>query len=74
MKIEEVKKKYKNEWVLVEVLEEDELGNPTRVKVLAHSKNRDDLYKLLNRTKGKYTYQFYTGKIPRKGYAVAFHG
>jgi len=47
MRIEEVKKKYKDEWVLVEILKEDELGNPIEVKVLAHSKARDDTYKAL---------------------------
>lgn len=72
MKIEDVKKKYKNEWVLVEVLAEDELGDPTKVKVISHSKNRDDLDKPLKKAQKKYTYQFYTGKIPKKGYAVAF--
>ena len=72
MKIEEVKKKYKDEWVLVEILKEDELGNPIKVKVLAHSKVRDDTYKALKDVKDKYTYHFYTGEIPKKGYAVAF--
>jgi hypothetical protein len=73
LKIEEIRRKYKDEWVLVEILDEDELGNPRKAKVIAHSKNRDDLYRALKGTRAKYTYQFYTGRIPRKGYAVAFH-
>jgi len=28
----------------------------------------------LKRIKGKYVSTFYTGKIPKKGYAVAFYG
>jgi hypothetical protein len=72
LKIEEVKKKYKDEWVLAEILCEDELGNPTKIKVIAHSKNKDDLDKAFKKAQKKYTYQFYTGKIPKKGYAVAF--
>jgi len=72
MRIEELKKKYKDEWVLVEILKEDELGNPIEVKVLAHSKARDDTYKALKDAKDKYTYHFYTGEIPKEGYAVAF--
>jgi hypothetical protein len=72
MKIEEIKKRYKDEWVLVEVLEEDELGQPTEVEVIIHSKARDEIYETLKETKTKYTYQFYTGEIPKKGYAVAF--
>lgn len=73
MKINEIKKKYKDEWVVAEILREDELGKPIEVKVLAHSKSRDDTYKALRKTKDKYTYHFYTGEIPKKGYAVAFY-
>lgn len=73
MKIEEIKKRYKEEWVLVEVLEEDELGQPTEVELIAHSKARDEVYDALKETKMKYTCQFYTGEIPKKGYAVAFN-
>ncbi len=73
MSIEEVKREYKNEWVLVEVLEEDELNRPTRVRLITHSKNRDEIYEALNKNK-RYTFHFYTGEIPKKGYAVAFYG
>jgi hypothetical protein len=73
MRIKEIEKKYRNEWVLAEVLKEDELGEPIEVKVIAHSKNRDDTYAAMKKAKGKYTYHFYTGKIPQKGYAVAFY-
>lgn len=72
MKIEEIKGKYKDEWVLVEVLAEDEIGEPTEVELIAHSKSRDEIYEVLKETKTRYTYQFYTGEIPKKGYAVAF--
>lgn len=64
--IEEIKKKFKNEWVLVEVLEEDELGRTMSGKVIAHGKNRDETYAALKETKGKYTFHFYTGEIPKK--------
>ncbi|ODS33711.1 MAG: hypothetical protein SCARUB_01147 [Candidatus Scalindua rubra] len=73
MKVKEIEKKYRDEWVLAEVLKEDELGEPTELKVIAHSKNRDDTYAAMRKAKGKYTYHFYTGKIPLKGYAVAFY-
>ncbi|MCL0050757.1 hypothetical protein M1N22_02785 [Dehalococcoidia bacterium] len=72
-KIEEIKKRYSNEWVLVEVIEEDELGQPIDVELVAHSKSRDEIYDALMEMKTKYTYQFYTGDIPKKGYAVAFY-
>jgi len=73
MKINKIKKKYKDEWVVAEILKEDDLGKPTDAKVLAHSKSRDDTYKALKKAKDKYTYHFYTGEIPKKGYAVAFY-
>ncbi len=34
MKIEELKKRYKDEWVLVEVLAEDELREPVEVELI----------------------------------------
>ncbi len=73
MNLEEIKQKYKDEWVLVEVLKEDDKGKPIEVRLIAHSKNRDDIYDKLKDTKGIDTYQFYTGEIPKKGYAVAFY-
>ncbi len=72
MNLQEVKKKYKDEWVLVEVLEEDKSGNPIDVRLLKHSKNRDETYAAMKKFAERYTYHFYTGDIPDKGYAVAF--
>lgn len=73
MNINEIKQKYQDEWILAEILEEDELGRPIQVNVLAHSKNRDETYKAMKATKSKYTYHFYSGEIPQEGYAVAFY-
>ena len=73
MTIEEIREKYKNQWVLVEVLEEDELQRPVKVKLITHSKTRDEIYEALREYKG-YTSHFYTGRIPREGYVVAFYG
>ncbi|MGB3457730.1 MAG: hypothetical protein WBB08_00230 [Halobacteriota archaeon] len=73
MKIEEIKKRYKDEWVLVEVLAEDELREPVEVELIAHSKSRNDTYEAMRKTKAKDIAHFYTGKIPKKGYAVAFY-
>lgn len=75
MQIEELKKQYKDEWVLVEVLEEDELNRPTNVRLIAHSKNRDDIYEKLETIENmRHIATFYTGEIPEKGYAVAYFG
>lgn len=73
MKIEEVKEKYKDEWVLIKVLKTDELNRPIEGEVLFHSKNRDEVYAKMKEVKG-HTYTLYTGEIPKEGYAVAFDG
>ena len=71
--IEEIKKKFKDEWVLMEVFEKDELGQTTRGKVIVHSKNRDETYAAMRKkNRGIHTLHFYAGEIPKKGYAVAF--
>ena len=72
MNIEEIKEKYKDEWVLIEVTEVDGLGRPLKGNVIAHSKTRDDTYEAMKHTNAKDIAHFYTGKIPKKGYAVAF--
>ena len=72
MKIEDVRKKYPDQWVLVEVTKIDRMGNIIGGKVIANSKNRDDTYKKMKETKARDIAHFYTGEIPQKGYAVAF--
>lgn len=51
MKLSEIKKKFKREWVLLEVLKENELGETIEARVLAHSKDRDEVYKVLSKVK-----------------------
>lgn len=64
MKIEEVKKKYKNKWVLAEVLKESELNEPLEVKPIVISDNQDDAYDAISKVpKGKVSAIIYTGKI-----------
>ena len=41
---DEIKRQYEDEWVLVEVIDEDEKGIPIRVELIAHSKVRDEIY------------------------------
>lgn len=63
MKITTLKRKFPNEWVLAEVLKEDELHQVLEVKPLVHSKNRDEVYDgLLNLKKGQHVMTLYTGK------------
>lgn len=71
MNVEEIKRKYPDQWVLVKVAKKNELGQPTEGEIIAHSENRDEIYARMKDVKG-HTYTLYTGKIPKKGYAVAF--
>ena len=72
MSIKEITKKYKNEWLLVEILQENKERTPVKVRLLAHSKNRDDTSSAMVKYAEKYTYHFHTGDFPKKNYAVAF--
>ena len=75
MEIGEVKARYRNEWILAEVLETDELNRPTNVKIIVHSKNRDDVYEQLEYIENnRHVTTFYSGEIPEKGYAVVLYG
>jgi len=70
--IQEIKKKFKNERVLGEVLDEDEKGQPKKVEVVAHSKDRSETYNAMKKYLGKHICHFYAGEIPDKDYAAAF--
>lgn len=64
MKISEVNKKYKNKWVLAEVLKQDKLNQPVDVKPITASKKRDDLYKkMATLPRGTHVATLYTGEI-----------
>ncbi|MBU0568761.1 hypothetical protein KKC52_12055 [bacterium] len=62
-KIEVIKKRYKDEWVLIADYELDEGLNPLCGVVIAHSKNRDEIYKEQMYYKGNLCIE-YTGEIP----------
>lgn len=74
MKISTLKKKFKDQWVLAEVLEEDSLNRVVKVKPLVHSSNREVVYNALAKLRrGKHVTTIYTGEIPPKGMAYAFN-
>jgi len=52
MKIDEIKKKYRDECVLIKVLKVDEFGRPIEGEVIAHSKSRDEIYEKQRKIKG----------------------
>ena len=72
-RIEDLVKEYKDEWLLIKVMEIDELDRPIKGELILHSKNRDDIYEEQKKMKDD-LYITYAGEIPQKGYAVAFNG
>lgn len=73
MKIEELKKRYKDEWLLIRITEVNEHDVPIEGEVLLHSKDRDEIYDAQRNMKD-YVYITYSGEMPKKGFAVAFYG
>ena len=69
--IKDLEKRYQDEWIMVEVVEENEFQEPTKGKLIAHSKDRDELYEMMKEAVGDICL-FFAGDIPKKGYAVAF--
>jgi hypothetical protein len=64
MKWEEIKETFKDEWVLVQVEKVDESFKVIEGKVLAHSKDKDQVYQKLLQIRPKQFSIEYTGEIP----------
>ncbi len=71
MRIIDIFKQYKDEWVLIEYSKLDEELNVQEGKVRAHSPRKEDLYALLPKFKGKDFTLEYTGEFP-KDLAIIF--
>jgi len=70
--IAKIKRRYPKEWLLLTNVTADKLTHPVKGKLVAHSKNRDDIYSRLPRIRGS-SCVVYTGKIP-KDLVVIFCG
>lgn len=64
-KLSTLKRRYPKQWLLLTHVVTDELTHPVQGKLVAHSKNRDEIYDRLSKMRGKLGV-FYTGEIPRK--------
>jgi hypothetical protein len=64
MKWEDIKKAFKDQWVLIEVEKVDESFNVIEGEVLAHSGDKDEVYKKLLQIRPKEFSVEYTGTIP----------
>ena len=67
--ISRFKKRYPNEWLLLTNVTADELTRPIKGKLVAHSKNRDDIYARLKHVHGKIAIE-YAGYIPKDLFVV----
>lgn len=64
MKVDEVKKKFKNTWVLAEVLKMNELNEPIDVRPILANKDRNKVYEGIAKVpRSKIVTTIYTGKI-----------
>ncbi len=70
--ISELKRRYPKEWLLLTHVVTDELTHPVKGKLVAHSKNRDEIYARLKTVRGKHLGIEYTGKIPKDLVVVFF--
>lgn len=74
MKVSDLRKKFKNKWVLAKVLTEDQLNRVTEVKPIVVSNSRDKVYKSLEKVKkGAHVATLYTGKVPPRGMSFTFY-
>ena len=64
-KLSTLKRRYPKEWLLLTNVVADELTRPVKGALVAHSKNRDDIYGRLRDVRGKGFAIEYTGKIPK---------
>ena len=70
--IESIRKKFRQEWLLIAVEKIDKTKTlPLEGRLLAHSKDRDEIYQKMLRYKHN-TYLTYSEDVLPKGYAVAF--
>lgn len=63
---EEILKEYAGEWVLIEYRELDAQLNVIEGEVIAHSPNKEEIYKRLLETKGGNIAIEYTGVFPKE--------
>ena len=65
--IPKTEKRYRDEWLLFEVIEENETEAPIKGTLLAHSPSRAAVYEIMLKLKKDYVYMVYTGSRPKKG-------
>lgn len=64
MKWEDIVKKFKDEWILIEATKVDKDFRLLEGEVIFHSKDKSEIHEQLAKMKGGSHYIEYTGKIP----------
>ncbi|MBD2310050.1 hypothetical protein H6G17_32180 [Chroococcidiopsis sp. FACHB-1243] len=62
--IEQIRQQYVDEWILIAYTQLDEQMNVLAGEVLAHSKQRDEIYEAFDSRLGRAVAVEYTGSIP----------
>ena len=65
MKWEEIRQRYAGQWVLIEYRQLDERLNVVEGEVVAHSPEKEEVYKHLLQTQGKNIAVEYAGDFPQ---------
>ena len=73
MKWRQIANKFKDEWVLIDAKKVDKNLKLKEGDVLAHSKDKSEIYGKLLELKAKNLYIEYTGKIPEDLAVVLYH-
>lgn len=65
MRLSDIQKKYRNQWVLVEFSKLDKDFRVKEGKVIAHAANKEEIYKAWLHTRGKNVSIEYCGELPQ---------
>jgi len=72
-RIEELKNKFKDEWLALKVIKENEAGQVVECELIAHNRNKRDLHRKLREKEVQGVYITYAGPIVKPEYAVMFN-
>ena len=70
-KVDELKKRYKDQWLAIEVTKVED-GEAVEGKLVLHSKDRDEVWKRIRLSRKKEIFVTFAGPPLEKGYAAAF--
>ena len=71
--ISEIRRKHRDEWLLIVDCVSDRLNRPRRGRLVAHSRRRRDIDRALATRSGRILIE-YTGKVPADVEVILCHG